>query len=329
MNKNPKSKKAKDPAVAVKDFLEELLVDVESRLIGRLGEVVATEKTLTELRQEIANKLGAQIHGTTGNVSTYSEKTDERLKTVETSIIKLGSTVKGLESVIQSKLDRLFNQVSLSRRTAVFVDGQNLEGATLRVFPGMRTSFDKLLKVLNWYGKCLAVRAYFSEEVSDGDVDREARIDRRRSFFRALEGFGYYIYVKTKKLITRNDGSVVGKANCDVELTVDMMELASSGRFDCVILVAGDSDYAYLLQRMRQKGIYTIVFFTEESLSFELRESCDMFVSLESELISKEVMSVRSESKIRAKAVKVRSPELSVVPRPISVNLNNEGDDDI
>lgn len=231
-------------------------------------------------------------------IAELGVRIDDRFKGVETSAAEsleqmrvLDKTVRGLESMLQSKLDRLFNQMSLSRRIAVFIDGQNLEGTLLKTFPGMRTNFGKMLEIFSRYGTCLAVRAYYAEEVSDGDPDRKARIDRRRSFFRALEGLGYYVYAKTKKLLSRNDGSVVGKANCDVEIATDMTELVDTGRFDAVILVSGDSDYAYLLKKMRERGIYTIVLFTEEGLSIEIRDECDEFVSLNQ--IAKEVIGER------------------------------------
>lgn len=224
---------------------------------------------------------------------------DVRLKGIETGmaesweqIVAIGRAVKGTESMLHSKLDRITNHAP--RRTAVFIDGQNLDGV-LRAFPGMRINFRKLLDLFNRYGDCLTVRAYYAEDVSDGDADREERIEKKRNFFRVLEGFGYYVYVKTKKLIRCNEGGVIGKANCDVEISHDMTILMDTRRFDAVILVSGDSDFAYLLQRMRDQGIYTTVIFTEVSLSSELRESCDQFVSLQSERIAKGILEDRPE----------------------------------
>lgn len=233
-------------------------------------------------------------------IAELEVRTDNRLKGMEASAAESLEQIRTLDKTVRSKLDRLFNRLSVSRRIAVFIDGQNLEGTLLKTFPGMRANFGKMLEIFSRYGTCLTARAYYAEEVSDGDPDRKARIDRRRGFFRALEGLGYYVYAKTKKLLLRNDGSVVGKANCDVEIATDMTELVDTGRFDAVILVSGDSDYAYLLKKVRERGIYTIVLFTEDSLSFEFREACDEFVSLDR--IAKEVIEERPTSNSTSKS---------------------------
>lgn len=47
------------------------------------------------------------------------------------------------------------------------------------------------------------------------------------------------------------------KSNCDVELTVDVMETAKPG--DEIMLLSGDGDFSYLIKKIIDKGIKVII----------------------------------------------------------------------
>jgi uncharacterized LabA/DUF88 family protein len=62
----------------------------------------------------------------------------------------------------------------------------------------------------------------------------------------------------------------------DVQIAVDALEAASSGRAEAIILVAGDADFAPLAEAVRRTGAFILVFGFKNSLSVELRRSADV-----------------------------------------------------
>ena len=52
------------------------------------------------------------------------------------------------------------------------------------------------------------------------------------------------------------------KANCDVELTVDCLELAENGAE--FLIFSGDGDFRYLIERLRDKGVKVRLFSTSK-----------------------------------------------------------------
>jgi uncharacterized LabA/DUF88 family protein len=76
-------------------------------------------------------------------------------------------------------------------------------------------------------------------------------------FFRKLEEFGYILRLKPIKYIRTNTGIKL-KANCDVDLTFDMMRLEQE--YDSFILFSGDGDFEILLRYAKERGIPFKVF---------------------------------------------------------------------
>ena len=70
-------------------------------------------------------------------------------------------------------------------------------------------------------------------------------------FFRKLEEFGYILRLKPIKQIRTNTGIKL-KANCDVDLTFDMMRLEQE--YDSFILFSGDGDFEILLRYAMETG---------------------------------------------------------------------------
>ena len=63
-------------------------------------------------------------------------------------------------------------------------------------------------------------------------------------------------------------------------MAIDAMELALEIKPDIVVLVTGDSDFAYLAQKLRRRGIRVEVASVEQSLGSELRNSANSVVDL-------------------------------------------------
>jgi uncharacterized LabA/DUF88 family protein len=70
------------------------------------------------------------------------------------------------------------------------------------------------------------------------------------------------------------------KANVDVLMAIDALDLASSIQPDIVVLVTGDSDFAYLAQKLRRRGIRVEVASLDQALGNELRAAANGIIDL-------------------------------------------------
>ncbi|NJO64253.1 MAG: NYN domain-containing protein [Richelia sp. RM2_1_2] len=106
--------------------------------------------------------------------------------------------------------------------------------------------------------------------------------DRFEEQRKAKEKFIYWarsngFLVVTKEGKAKGDGY---ENNVDVVMAIDAMELALEIKPDIVVLVTGDSDFAYLAEKLRRRGIRVEVASVEQSLGSELRNSANSVVDL-------------------------------------------------
>src|SRR5207237_10373986 len=75
--------------------------------------------------------------------------------------------------------------------------------------------------------------------------------DKKNKFVQWLRSNGFLVVTK--------DGSAAEegryKANVDVLMAIDALELSAQMQPDVVILVTGDTDFAYLVDKLRRRGI--------------------------------------------------------------------------
>lgn len=81
----------------------------------------------------------------------------------------------------------------------------------------------------------------------------------------------------TKELVKRADGSQ--KANLDVEIALDMVELAE--QYDKAILFGGDGDFACALDKVSSQGCQVEVVSLRSATSEALIRSSDRFTNLQ------------------------------------------------
>lgn len=81
---------------------------------------------------------------------------------------------------------------------------------------------------------------------------------KRVKFLRKIKSFGYILRLKPVKHIRSYDGSMKMNANCDVDLTFDVMRLEKD--FDNLLLLSGDGDFEILLKYFKEndRGFYVI-----------------------------------------------------------------------
>ncbi len=104
--------------------------------------------------------------------------------------------------------------------------------------------------------------------------------DNQDKFFTFLKRNNFILITKPLKVIKAEDISKgdIRKANFDVEIAVDVMEMLD--KFDTLVLFSGDSDFDYLLRKLKKKNKNTIVISTKHHISKELINSSDKYIDL-------------------------------------------------
>lgn len=149
-------------------------------------------------------------------------------------------------------------------RVAIFIDGANLFHAGLQL--NIEIDYAKLLCYLTENARLL--RAFFYT-----GVDRNN--EKQQGFLLWMRRNGYRVV--TKDLVLLPDGSK--KANLDVEIAVDMINLAPY--YDTAVLVSGDGDLAYAVNALTYQGVRVEVVSIRAMTSDSLIDVADYFVDLD------------------------------------------------
>lgn len=176
----------------------------------------------------------------------------------------LDSNVNGESTKPEAEVDK-YNFIDTNRgRVAIFIDGANLFHAALQL--AIEIDYAKLLCHLTDGARLL--RAFFYT-----GVDRTN--EKQQGFLLWMRRNGYRVV--TKDLVQLPDGSK--KANLDVEIAVDMMNLAPY--YDTGILVSGDGDLAYAVNAASYKGVRFEVVSVRSMTSDSLIDVADCFIDLD------------------------------------------------
>jgi len=158
-------------------------------------------------------------------------------------------------------------------KLAVFIDGSNLYAAARTL------NFDiDYRKLLAWAGeRGRLIRAfYYTALVEDQDYTPI------RPLVDWLDYNGFTMVTKPAKEFTDSQGRRKIKGNIDIELAIDMMEIAE--RVDHVILFSGDGDFRKVLEAVQRKGVRVTVVSTISTsppmIADELRRQADQFIDL-------------------------------------------------
>lgn len=93
---------------------------------------------------------------------------------------------------------------------------------------------------------------------------------QRVKFYRKLASFGYVLKLKPVKLFREPDGSVKKKANCDVDMTFDLMRLIDE--YESLVVLSGDGDFAVVLHYLKRVGKTVKIFARGERTAREIRQ---------------------------------------------------------
>lgn len=164
-------------------------------------------------------------------------------------------------------------RLSTQERTALFIDGANLYAATRSL------AFDiDYRRLLEFFGaKTNLLRAYYYSALLDTED-----YSPLKPLTDWLAYNGYSLVTKPAKEFTDAMGRRRIKGNMDIELAIDMLELAP--HMDHAILFSGDSDFRRMVEAVQRKGVRVSVVSTIKTnppmIADELRRQADQYIEL-------------------------------------------------
>jgi uncharacterized LabA/DUF88 family protein len=199
------------------------------------------------------------------------------------------------------------SNVGSSVRTA----GRGLDWLKLRDFLAGPSTGRDLIEMVVYAGLPPAIPAWQEER------------DKKNKFVHWLRSNGFMVVTK--------DGSPAEeghyKANVDVMMAIDALELSIEMRPDVVILVTGDADFAYLAIKLRRHGIRVEVASVAANLGNILRSAANDVIDLAPLFRTFEIMNTREAGRARvgekpagslARARDERVTKVQDAPAPIS-----------
>ncbi len=161
-----------------------------------------------------------------------------------------------------------------AEKTALFIDGANLYATTKSL--GFDIDYKRLLKEFQSRGNLLRA-FYYTALIEDQEYSSI------RPLLDWLDYNGYTVVTKPAKEFTDAMGRRKIKGNMDLELAVDVMELAD--HLEHVVLFSGDGDFRPLVESVQRKGVRVTVVSTISTqppmIADELRRQADVFIDLQ------------------------------------------------
>ena len=159
-------------------------------------------------------------------------------------------------------------------RIGLFIDGSNLHAAARAL--AFDIDYKRLLDAFAEKGRL--IRAfYYTALIEDQEYSPI------RPLVDWLDYNGYTMVTKPAKEFTDSMGRRKIKGNMDIELAVDMIEMAPV--LDHVVLFSGDGDFRRLVEAVQRKGLLVSVVSTVRSqppmVADELRRQADYFIELQ------------------------------------------------
>ena len=187
------------------------------------------------------------------------------------------------------------SNVGSSVRTA----GRGLDWLKLREFLAGPNTGRELIEMVVYAGLPPAIPAWQEER------------DKKSKFMHWLRSNGFMVV--TKDGAPAEEGHY--KANVDVMMAIDALELSVEMRPDVVILVTGDADFAYLAIKLRRRGIRVEVASVAENLGNTLRSAANDVIDLASLFRTFDMMKVQDSAPSTARPQRQQQEQRRRRPR--------------
>jgi len=160
-----------------------------------------------------------------------------------------------------------------NERTALFIDGANLYSASRNL--GFDVDYRNLLEYFR--RQTYVVRAYYYAAILETE-----EYSPLKPLTDWLAYNGYTLVTKPAKEFTDAAGRRRVKGNMDIELAIDMLDLAP--KLDHIVLFSGDSDFRRLVEAVQRRGVRVSVVSSIRTsppmIADELRRQADEFLEL-------------------------------------------------
>ncbi len=158
-------------------------------------------------------------------------------------------------------------------RLAMFIDGPNLFGAARAL--GFDIDYRRMLTLFAAKGRLL--RAFYYTALVENE-----EYSPLRPLVDWLDYNGYTMVTKPVKEFTDAQGRRRIKGNMDIELAIDMLDMANHVQH--IVLFSGDGDFRRLVEAVQKKGVRVSVVSSIRTqppmISDELRRQADNFIEL-------------------------------------------------
>ncbi len=159
-------------------------------------------------------------------------------------------------------------------KLAIFIDGANLYGAA----KGLQFDIDYKRLLELFARKGILVRAFYYTAVAE-----EQEFSPLRPLVDWLDYNGFTVVTKPLKEFTDAQGRRRVKGNMDIELAIDVMEMAD--QVDHIVIFSGDGDFRRLVEAAQRKGrrvsICSTIRTQPPMVSDDLRRQADNFIELD------------------------------------------------
>ncbi len=160
-----------------------------------------------------------------------------------------------------------------TERVALFIDGANLYSASRNL--GFDVDYRNMLEYFRRQAN--VIRAYYYSALLETDD-----YSPLKPLTDWLAYNGYALVTKPAKEFTDATGRRRVKGNMEVEIAVDMLELAP--HIDHAVLFSGDADFRRLIEAVQRKGVRVSVVSsirtTPPMVADDLRRQADQFLDL-------------------------------------------------
>lgn len=162
-------------------------------------------------------------------------------------------------------------------KAKAYIDGSNVFYSQRKL--GWTVDWAKAKKMLGKEWDILEIKYYTGIKPED---------EKMKKYLRYLDKVGLVPVTKPLKTIKISDAHPmyklhnyehIYKSNFDVEMTVDM--LLDKGGAEELILFSGDSDFQYLVKKLKDLGRKVTVFSSRKTLSWELKLESSKYIYLE------------------------------------------------
>src|SRR2546430_11042913 len=169
---------------------------------------------------------------------------------------------KDSQSVARSRVLILVDESNVG--SSVRTVGRGLDWLRLRDFLAGTDSGRELIEMVIYAGLPPPIPLWQEER------------NKKNKFVHWLRSNGFMVV--TKDGAPAEEGHY--KANVDVMMAIDALELSGEMQPDVVILVTGDADFAYLATKLRRRGIHVEVASVAQNLGHTLRSAANDVIDL-------------------------------------------------